>query len=170
MRGAIIPGRVSAYVARLGSLRIGDTEMAHPVATVTPGEAQAGVTDTTAGLIGGEVLRRFHLFIDYSRRQLWVQPNADAATAMEFDMTGMSLAALPPDWRSYRVRTVIPASPAADAGLMADDVVVSMDGRPAARYSLTELRRLLRAPGDRFVTVTRAGTRLTVTVRGRRLI
>ena len=168
--GAILAGRVSAYVARLGSLRVGATEVAHPVVTVTPGEAQAGVTDTTAGLLGGEVLRRFHLFIDYSRRQLWVQPNADATSAMEFDMSGMSLAALPPDWRSYRVRAVIPASPAADAGLKADDVVVAVDGRPAADYRLTELRRLLRVPGDRVVTVTRAGSRLTVTVRGRRLI
>ena len=168
--GAILAGRVPAYVARLDSLRLGATDVAKPVVTVTPGAAQAGVTDSTAGLIGGEVFRRFHLFIDYARRQLWVQPNADAATALEFDMSGLSLAALPPDWRSYRVRAVVAASPAADAGLKADDVVVDVDGRPAADYSLTELRRLLRVPGDRVVTVERDGAMLTVTVRGRRLI
>jgi hypothetical protein len=42
---------------------------------VAPTASAAGISGETMGLLGGEVLRRFRVFVDYSRSQLFLEPN-----------------------------------------------------------------------------------------------
>lgn len=168
--GAILAGRVPAFVARLDSIAIGRTRLAAPIATITPAEA-AGVEGDAVGLLGGEVLRRFDLWVDYARSRALLRPGRDWTAPFEFDMSGISFSATGDANASYRVRSVLPGSPAAEAGVATGDLVTGIDGRPAAEVPLSELRRLLRvADAEHAVTIARDGTVRTVTFRTRRLI
>ena len=69
------PSQVPAQVMRLKSIRLGETSFANVVTNVAPTAAAAGVSGETMGLIGGELLRRFRVFVDYSRSQLFLEPN-----------------------------------------------------------------------------------------------
>lgn len=166
--GAILAGGVAAYVTRLGVLEIGRAQVDAPVITVASEEA-AGVAGETVGLLGGEVLRRFDLFVNYSNREVWLRPNRDFGAPLEFDMSGMSLAAT--DEEAYRVRSVLPNSPAADAGVKTGDLVTAIDGRPAADVTLPDVRRMLRVPSVTYLmTLTRDGSVRMITLRTRRMI
>jgi C-terminal processing protease CtpA/Prc len=90
---------------------------------------------------------------------------------MEFDMSGLSLASHGAEYREYRIRVVIPGSPADVAGAQAGDILVSINQRSAKTYTLSELRQLLRKPDQQYeLVVTREGVSRTLTIRTRRLI
>jgi predicted aspartyl protease len=168
--GAILAGRVPAFVTRLDSIALGRARISAPIATVAAAEA-AGVEGEAVGLLGGEILRRFDLFVDYPRSRALLRPNRDFAGPLEFDMSGMSLAAADGKLSSYRVRSVLAGSPAAEAGVLAGDVVTATNGRPTADLPLSELRRLLRVPDVvHTMTLLRDGAARTVTFRTRRII
>ena len=166
--GAILAGQVSARVVRLGSVRLGSTTIASPTANITPDAAGAA---TITGILGGEVLRRFHVVIDYSRKRIVLTPNEDVNAPIEFDTTGMSLASTMTEPLAFRVRTIISESPAAEAGVMAGDLITAIDDRPVSELTLAELRDRFRVPDTTTrLTVTRDGTSRQVTIRSRRLI
>ena len=165
--GALLPGQVSAKVARFGYVRIGNINVNAPLANITSQE-DAGVGDDVAGLLGGEILKRFTVFIDYSRQQIKLTPGNELNAPIEFDMTGMSLAAV---GQGFRVRTIIDGSPAAEAGIAAGDVITAIDGRPAGEMKLAEVRQLARVEGSAMrLTVTRDGAPREIVLKTRRLI
>jgi S1-C subfamily serine protease len=55
------------------------------------------------------------------------------------------------------VETVAAGSPAAEAGIIPGDEIVSADGVAASQKLLGELRERLRKPGERVVLVVRRG-------------
>ena len=168
--GAIIAGGVTAQVTRLASVQLGTAVVSNPVVNVTPGEKDAGVAAGTVGILGAEVLRRFHVVVDYSRHRVLLRPNREFGVPMEFDMSGMSLAATP-NTGSYRVRSIIDGSPASEAGVSVDDIVTHFNGVAVSEISLSDLRQRLRIPdSDYDFTVTRDGVSRPIMLRTRKLI
>jgi S1-C subfamily serine protease len=106
------------------------------------------------GLLGGEVLRRFTVTLDYGRGRMYLQPNARLGEPFRRGLAGMGIFALPPD---FRLTHVDEGSPAAAAGLRADDVIEAVDGRPAGEMDLQQLRDLFRLPGTSYTLTIRRG-------------
>jgi carboxyl-terminal processing protease len=69
------------------------------------------------------------------------------------DAAGQTCAAIGDECR-LRVVEVLPGSPALDAGLLADDVVISVDGTPLAGQTIDDAVRLIRGPRDSRVRLT----------------
>jgi twitching motility protein PilT len=65
---------------------------------------------------------------------------------------------------AFRVTEVKPDSPGATAGLSRGDVILEVDQKPAAEYSLDDMRQMFRTDGRRILTVERGGKRLKVTL------
>ena len=142
--------------------------VANPVVSVTPDAEGAGVSGETVGLLGGEVLRRFTVTVDYSRSRIILVPNAQLDTPMEFDMSGMSLAAVPSDPSMYRVRTLIEQSPATDAGVAVGDLLTAIDDTLVRTLTLNDIRQRFKVPGKRFALTVKRGdgiVRLGITTR-----
>ena len=159
--GALLPGRVSAYVTRLQGIGLGSLALAMPVVNIAPDQISAGIEGDTAGLVGGDVLRRFTVIVDYTRQRVILEPNTGFGAPFEFDMSGMSLAVDASDGSVFRVRTTIPGTPAAEAGIAAGDLVTAIDGRPVKDLTLDEMRRLLRKPDERYLLTIRRGEAVT---------
>jgi putative serine protease PepD len=65
----------------------------------------------------------------------------------------------------------MPGSAATDAGLVAGDTLVAVDGQPATGAVIRELRKRFRRDGERILlTVRRGGDTKTVTLVLRRLV
>jgi hypothetical protein len=98
-------------VCRVKGVKLGRFLLEEPVTNITQDAQDAGVGSATAGLLGGEILRRFKVILDYARSRVILEANRQLASPFTFDMSGMSLAAQGPDFREYRVRTLIEGSP-----------------------------------------------------------
>ena len=168
--GSILAGKTSAQIGRLQGLQLGRIIMQNPVTTFVRGNS--GEEDTTdyAGLIGAEILRRFKVTIDYSRKQVLLEPNKHFREAYEFDMSGMSLTS-GVDFKTFKVRTLIENSPATEAGLRIGDIITAIDGKSTGQMTLEQIRQMFRQKGRRYsLSVERGRSVLTLKIRTRRLI
>lgn len=169
--GGGVGGATWTDVGRVAGLRIGNLEIARPT-TVLFGDS-AGVFTTPGtwvGNIGGEVLRRFTVFLDYKHNRMIFEPHAGTTEAFESDMSGIGFV-MDDSLRTLIVDTVVPDSPAAAAGIVSRDTITAIDGRPSTSTELRELRKRLKREGERVsFTIRHGGEAKTVVIVTRRLV
>ena len=169
--GRGVGGSPMADVGRIAAFDLGGAEVNKPVVYMF-GDS-AGVFSSAAqgdGNIGGEILRRFTVYFDYKGQRMILEPHDWTSEPFETDMSGMQLRAMG-DTASLIVEHVVAASPAGEAGLQKDDIVVAVDGVPATKASLDEVRRRSRRLDERFtLTIRRAGSEMVIRFRTRRLL
>jgi len=168
--GSILVGRTNAQIGRIQKLQLGRFIIQNPFTTFVPGNS--GEEDTTdyAGLIGAEILRRFKVTIDYSRRQVLLEPTKHFREAYEFDMSGMSLTS-GVDFKTFKVRTLIENSPATEVGLHIGDTITAIDGKSTGQMTLEQIRHMFRQEGRRYsLSIKRNESVLPIKIKTRRLI
>ena len=107
----------------------------------------------------------------YTTSRIPTAQSGRAGSAGVASVSSMSLAFVTAPAPAFRIRTIIADSPAAEAGLMAGDIITAVDGRPAGELTLAHLRQQFRIEGvDITLALTRAGAERQVTIRTRRLI
>jgi predicted metalloprotease with PDZ domain len=124
------------------------------------------------GNIGFELLKRFEVIIDYTRNTLWLRPNALFRDPFEHDMCGIELLATGPEYRRYLVLSIEPNSPAASAGLLPDDELVSINMLPVKTMSLTQISRIFHSGDGKtlFLLLQRDGQLVSAFIRLKRQI
>ncbi|WP_375419307.1 PDZ domain-containing protein [uncultured Hymenobacter sp.] len=172
--GRGLSGFIRGYLGRVTALQLGRYRLP-AVLTSFPdsNQVRGRVTVPRNGNVGFELLKRFSVVIDYPHRRLLLRPNAQYREPFEHDMCGLDLVAAGPDFRRYLVLRVTPDSPAASAGLLANDELVSINLLPTNMLSMTQLSRLFHSYDGRalLLLVRRADGELhTVTLRLRRQI
>lgn len=162
-------GEVEAVV-RAEKLELGPFSFREPVVQLSRSAKGLLADSKHAGLIGGAVLARFRVTLDLTHNRLWLEKNRRYEEAFLHDASGLSLVAQGPDLSTFLIRRVSPASPGAQAGLTAGDVLLAVDGKPAKDVGLRGVRRLLQLQGHKYVlTVFREGQikKLTIECRKR---
>lgn len=140
---------------RLGPLALGDV-------VVDMSRQTQGVLShaSPAGSVGSGLLQRFAVTFDYPRQRIYFAPTPRTAEPDAYDRSGLWINRTA---GGFRVVAVVPRSPAALAGVGEDDIIVAVDGKPAASIPLAQLRERLRdAPPGAEVRLTlrsNAGTR-----------
>jgi hypothetical protein len=119
-----------------------------------------------SGTVGEGIFRRYHVYLDYARERVILEPGPDAGKPFPERKTyGLSILALGPDLRTYSVAAVRPGSPAERDGFRSGDTIAAMDREPPGRFTLGQLRERLSHDGERHdLTVQRGAERLTVSV------
>lgn len=146
-----VGGGVRSLVSRAGELSLGPEELAvkvpRPIVDLAQTKKGALADSYLAGNIGGGILKRFTVTFDYSRKLLYLEPNANFAKEEPFDRSGMWLNQVP---EGYRIEDVVSGGPAELAGLKVGDVVTRWGVRLASAGNLSQLRQALRTgePGD----------------------
>jgi C-terminal processing protease CtpA/Prc len=123
-----------------------------------------------AGNIGARVANKFRLFLDYGHSRIIFEPNSTFGAPYDQSQVGMSLIAEGSDYRTFRVRAVLENSPASEIGLQKDDVIVSVNGQPAAQFTLSKLNELFEKPVPYKLTIRRGEQTLQLTLTPRRLV
>jgi Aspartyl protease len=80
-------------IGRVKGLRLGQFVIDHPITRFSQATQGDYASSKYDGLIGGEILRRFKVVVDYSRRQMILEPNSNFAEPYEIDMSGIVLVA-----------------------------------------------------------------------------
>jgi PDZ domain/Aspartyl protease len=143
--GRGVGGAVTGVAGRVATFSLGDVSIADLVAYITNATGGAMASPGLAGNIGGEILRRFTVTIDVPDKTLYLAKNAAFGEPFAFSRTGLSLDNVD---GQVIVARVIADSPAQTAGVHDGDVLVAIDGKPAASLSPDELKASsMQAPG-----------------------
>jgi hypothetical protein len=140
-------GEVSQRIGRVSSLQVGPWSSPQPITRFSSDETGSGARADYDGTIGAGFLRRFVVTIDYPRRQLILKPNARFSDPDEYDMSGLSVVASPPDFTIFRIAKSVLGTPGAAAGLRRGDVILAIDGRPAREFLLNEIEQMMKRAG-----------------------
>ena len=156
--------------ARIDAIRIGPYDLKRPLVALSR-DTQGTFAMAEVGVnLGGNVLRRFKVIVDYPHQRVILEPNARLHDPFPADASGLVLTATGDDFKTFIVHGVVPKSPADEAGFREEDVITAIDGEPATTYALWQIQDLFKdASRARRVTITRAGATLTKTIKLRPL-
>ncbi len=140
-----VGGAAFGKLGRLGSLRIGSFDLPGIVADITTQTQGAFAQPFIAANVGGNVLKRFSLYLDYGASTMALTPNATYALRDTYERAGLFLLSKDGKKIVYDVR---PGTPAQAAGIVKGDVIATIDGMDVAAESLGNVRKLFEgAPG-----------------------
>ena len=168
--GAGAGGLTRGDIGRVKSISLGSRSFDEPVVSFARDTTGIFSLDGPDGIIGGELLRRNRVTFDCLHQRMILEPYAEKEDPFESDMSGLFLQSEAPDYQAIRIVWVNPKTPAADAGLMIGDEIVSIDGARAPKLSLDEARGLLRKPVTRRLEIRRKDRAMQVRLEAHRLV
>lgn len=173
--GEGLSGTIYGKRARLNRFTIASFDLKSPTVSYldTTTTRNARRFKERNGSIGGEVLKRFIVWLDYPNRQLILKKNADFSKPFNYNMSGLDIvysgkilvreenmaeikdpfnqsipnqnsvrfvASFSYKFRqSFRIKNVVPDSPADRAGLQKDDLILRINGRPSYEFKLGQI-------------------------------
>jgi hypothetical protein len=166
-----IGGASKGIIGRVRGIRIGSFLFNEPVMTFSTDTSGALADTSFAGIIGADFLSRFSVVLDYRRSQIFLEKNSGFEAPFEFDMCGIRFAMEGERFDLFKVFSVYEGTPAALAGIVAGDVVTTIDGRAAGSFTREEIREYLQREGERVrFTIERGGETRDVTIRLKKMI
>ncbi len=171
MTGFGINGASWGTVGRVQAIEMGSVRLENPVVTFSTDKAGALSSDQFSGILGADILRRFHVVFDYPGQRMFLEKNADFGAPFEFDMSGLRLVAEGKDFGTIKVFHVADKTPAQAAGLQAGDEIRTIDGRKASTFNWETLRAYLQRPDQAVkLEIVRDGETIPVSLTLRRLV
>jgi len=170
MTGGGFGGTFHTTARRMKRLDIGPYGWDRPIVALSQATEGAFTSEDYAGNIGNQILERFRCTFDYERRVVYLEPGARYAEPDAFPRSGVQLA-------RYGDRVVALAvlkdSPAARAGMLEDDQLITIDGRPLEEWTPDAVAETLDRgkPGSTHtVEVARGARRLRLELKLRDLL
>jgi C-terminal processing protease CtpA/Prc len=168
--GAGAGGETTGQLGRVTELKIGNYTIKSPITLFSQDKAGAFANDQLAGNIGARVANKFRLFLDYERNRIIFEPNSNFAAPYDFAQSGVSVIAEGDDYRTFRVRAVLENSPASEAGLQKDDIIITINNQSATELPLWKLNEMFERPVPYKLTIRRGDQTLQLTLTPRRLV
>lgn len=161
-------GPSHGHVSRGGILNLGGVALKNLVFAIGTDKAGAFADASKAGLIGGGVLKRYIVTLDYGHAVMFLKPVSGPVPDLDsYDRAGTWFNA---GTNGYDVVSVNADGPAARAGLKIGDVIAKIDDKPVLNADLSDVRMRLRndPPGTIVaLSISRGGVakELEVTLR-----
>ncbi len=163
-------GQSNGQIGRVRSLQIGKFTISNPITLFSEDKAGAMATSQLVGNIGQLIAGKFRVFLDYNHSRIILEPNSTFAQPMDRATAGVVLTTEGKDYSTVRVMDVLENSPAAQAGIQKDDILVSVDGKPAAELKATKIAELFEKPSTYKLTIRRGEQTLQVPLTPKRMI
>lgn len=159
--GKGLNGDIYGKIGRIHQFTIGEYTFDQPVVAF-PDSLSAGDAigkDNRNGSLGSEILRRFHVIIDYPNNQLTLFPNHMYRSEFKLNRSGIDIEAPLPGLPFYIISNIRKGSPADRAGLRRGDEIKYINGKNTIDLNINEIYTLLqKRPGYRIkLSVAREG-------------
>ena len=151
--GVGFAGLISGHIGRMNRVDIGSFTFKDVLASY-PDFKQAGAKTGVSvrnGNVGSNLLKHFDLTIDYTHGEIYLKRNSYTNATFEHDMSGMEVYVQQGHPNIYLVGRIEPNSPAAEAGILTNDQVLSLNFKPATDYDLDEIDQMLKAGDGRRI-------------------
>lgn len=163
-------GKITGRSGRVAELKIGKFQIDNPLTLFSEDKSGAFASSEIQGNIGAMILSKFRVLLDYGRDRIILEPNATLKDPIAPASSGLKFMAEGSDYRTFRVDELLEDSPATEAGLQKDDLILAIDGRPAAELTLTKLVEQFERAVPYKLTIRRGEQTLQVTLTPRKLV
>lgn len=177
--GTGIAGVVEGKIGKVHKMKIGGYRFSN-ITTSYPNEWSIGAkneaildkTNIRHGTLGADLLSRFDVIFDYSKNTMYLKKNENFSNEFFFNTVGLNVMAMGLELNNYVVSDIIEDSQAHKAGIQVGDEIISLNGKPAIFYSLTDVNNMLRdKPGTLLTLVIRREKELIKkTIRQKRVL
>ena len=135
-----------------------------------------------AGSVGAEIMKRFYVVFDYPNQKMFLRKNREFDSPFSYNKSGIELQHYGLQWVQetvsletvpiseganmsnnfrykfalkpvYLIANVRKNSTAALSGIQKEDILVSINGIPAYRYSLEKINSILKSEEERWITL-----------------
>lgn len=155
-----IGGTSSMWHARCERVWVGATEFSKPVVGIVEAKGGTLASSKIAGIIGGGLLYRYKVIYDCPHDRIYLEPTRRLRDPFEDDMSGIRWLNVGEGRKEFRVRAVLPGTPAEKAGLREGDVLLRVDQRPASEFDRGKLSQHLRRADKLTKLQVRRGERV----------
>jgi hypothetical protein len=166
-----IGGVSRGIVGRVRGIRFGSILIEEPVVNFSIDEGGALADTSYSGILGADILSRFHVVYDYSRSRMVMEKNRFFSEPYNFDMSGIRFVMEGEKFDVLKVFSLFDPSPALEAGLREGDVVKKIDGKDASSFDRETLREYLEREGKevRF-EIARGEETKNISIRLRKMV
>jgi len=149
-------------VGRISSIRLGSLVVEKPLVALSLDTDGPLAMDDLGVNVGGNILQRFTMIVDYPHRQLILQPNSRFHDPFLADASGLVLKAQGDDFKIVTVQGVVAGSPADEAGIQEGDIISNIDGESTGKYALWQIQDLFKNSGkEMIVTIMKKSKKVT---------
>ncbi len=151
--GKGISGVLMGDMGRLDHIIIDDLVIDEPLVAFPQEEFlnQANLSFSWNGILGGDVLKRFHLIIDYPSEKMVMRKNYRFDRPFKTNLSGIEIIAKGIGLNEFIVNHVRENSPADEAGIESGDRIIRINGQETMRYSLDQVVGMLsQSPGKKI--------------------
>ncbi|TSA33432.1 MAG: hypothetical protein D4R64_14165 [Porphyromonadaceae bacterium] len=164
--GQGLNGAISGVNGRVKKAEIGPYVFRKPLVSYPDSSCVSGLRLNAErhGSLGNDILRRFSVIFDFQGSALYLKPNKWFRTPFSYNRSGMDVEKLNPLIPVYSIFSIIPGSPADQAGLKPGDLIEYINYLPAFNLNLDDINNTLYGDGGRLVLlrVNRNGEKLKV--------
>ncbi len=127
--GKGISGNLMGQKGRAEKLLIGDVEINQPLVAYPDAEFLTFYDEEISweGIIGGAILKRFTVTIDYQEGKLLMRRNRFLQQPFNSNLSGMEVIATGRRMNNYKIHYVRPGSASYEAGIMPGDEIIALN-------------------------------------------
>lgn len=153
-----VGGKMQLQAGRIPALALGSFVLKEPVAIFPSNAAGVLANAQIAGILGNGVLKRFHVIFDWPHQRMLLARGPDVNMRSPGNCSGILLRVSLPDYHGLMVNGVIAGSPAAQAGILAGDIIEAVtrgtgEPRPDAGLQLAAVIKELAEPDLSFAVL-----------------
>ncbi|MEM7548372.1 MAG: aspartyl protease family protein [Bacteroidota bacterium] len=143
--GKGLGGDIDGCLGRVEKVKLKHFEIENPIISFANEESYHNLFKSTSrqGSIGGGLISRFNVVIDYFRGKLYLKKNRKFNDPFDYNMSGIEITAEGKKYNEYIVHSVADNSPGYEAGVKKGDRIISINSYPATNYSLGAMNTLL---------------------------
>lgn len=166
--GRGLGGEITGRIGRIQNLKLGSHEIRNVIASFPDPNSyfdslKLGATKRN-GAIGGEVLSRFTVIFNFPEEELYLKKNSSFKKKFHYNLSGLTVKAKGSQLNVFEVIEVRKQSVADVAGVIAGDLIVSINGVNASLIDLNTINGFFNTkPGKKLhLVLDRQGQRLRV--------
>ncbi len=154
--GKGISGKLMGRMGRIESLFLGDVEIPAPIVSYPDAEFLEfyGMEIDWEGIIGGGIIKRFDIILDYPAERLIFRPGSFFREPFHTNLSGLEIVARGANMREFMILYVRPGSVAYESGVRAGDQIVTLNDRTHVQLTMEDIMHIISERAGRSVSMT----------------
>jgi hypothetical protein len=154
--GRGLSGDLYGKKGRIGAIWVGPLVLYEPIVAFPDNvlvDQLIGKNDRN-GTLGGEILRRFYVTMDYPNSRLILRPNGNIKDDFNYNMSGLEVTNPMPGLPIFLISDIRKNSPAYYAGLQENDQIIALNNANSKEITLNDINLLFQSHEDKKVKMT----------------